>query len=231
MRVWTIVPWRDSGDESRQRSHDYVTTYLMAQSFQPIDCDTDDPDFSRAAAKNSVIHKQPAEPDDVLMFHDADMVLPPENYDQMINLAHLEAGLVVGFSTYRALGIAATRSVLAHRIGPFRATTRHVLESFSLGGVVAVQRSVFESVGGYDERFQGWGCEDFAFSIACQVVTGVPARRVSGPGVHLWHPHASPSTHASQHAFNGRLLAAYNALTGPEALAALRASSDFDAEV
>lgn len=57
----------------------------------------------------------------------------------------------------------------------------------SVGGMVAVHRDVFEQVGGYDERFTGWGFEDRAFALALEGLLG-PASRIPGPLYHLWHP-------------------------------------------
>jgi hypothetical protein len=55
----------------------------------------------------------------------------------------------------------------------------------TLSGVVAIPRAAWDAVGGYDERFVGWGGEDISFWCACCAVTGYG--RVPGTIVHLWH--------------------------------------------
>jgi hypothetical protein len=51
---------------------------------------------------------------------------------------------------------------------------------------IAVPRAVFEDLGGFDERFRGWGYEDMAFQ---SIIVGLyPWGRVEGDVIHLWHP-------------------------------------------
>lgn len=54
------------------------------------------------------------------------------------------------------------------------------------GGWRICSRSDFETVGGFDEGFRGWGYEDTAFAEAMKVLVS-PARRF-GAALHLWHP-------------------------------------------
>lgn len=46
---------------------------------------------------------------------------------------------------------------------------------------------LFEDVGGFDERFRGWGSEDAAFGTALHVLHG-PAEVIPGVSYHLAHP-------------------------------------------
>src|SRR5690606_20504372 len=55
------------------------------------------------------------------------------------------------------------------------------------GGVNVVSRAMWEDVGGFDERFVGWGHEDRAFVHAVEVLHG-PRARVPGHMLNLWHP-------------------------------------------
>lgn len=51
---------------------------------------------------------------------------------------------------------------------------------------IVIPRAVFDDMGGFDERFRGWGFEDLAFQ---SVVAGLFGfERVEGDVVHLWHP-------------------------------------------
>ncbi len=63
----------------------------------------------------------------------------------------------------------------------------------SCSSAVAVSRQLFDRVGGFDERFVGWGREDSAFRMACETFSGKPMLRVASAAFHLWHE-VSPST-------------------------------------
>lgn len=54
-------------------------------------------------------------------------------------------------------------------------------------GILAVTGEMWGMVGGFDERFVGWGWEDHAFWSACCALGG-GFERVKGRIYHLWHP-------------------------------------------
>jgi predicted glycosyltransferase involved in capsule biosynthesis len=56
----------------------------------------------------------------------------------------------------------------------------------TFSGVTAIPRGLWDAVGGYDERFVGWGWEDLSLWSACCALAGY--ERVPGPIYHLWHP-------------------------------------------
>lgn len=57
----------------------------------------------------------------------------------------------------------------------------------TFSGALAVPRVLWDAVGGFDERFVGWGWEDLAFWSACCALGG-GYQRVPGMLAHLWHP-------------------------------------------
>lgn len=59
-----------------------------------------------------------------------------------------------------------------------------------VGGVNVVPRKYFEKVGGFDERFKGWGGEDDAFQMAMDAICG-QYLRIEATMWHLYHPKAS----------------------------------------
>lgn len=65
-------------------------------------------------------------------------------------------------------------------VGPFK---RKPYFGAAGGGIVAVNRHSWEVVGGYDDRFVGWGSEDVSFGWACETLISKGVR-VEGP---LWH--------------------------------------------
>lgn len=64
---------------------------------------------------------------------------------------------------------------------------------FANSGVVAMPRAAFEAVGGFDQRFRGWGGEDDAMRAALETLWCPPTR--IGIAYHLWHPR--PPEHSS----------------------------------
>lgn len=61
------------------------------------------------------------------------------------------------------------------------------VHSNSFTGVLTFPRPLWDAVGGFDERFVGWGWEDQAFWAASWSMGG-GFRRVPGTIYHLWHP-------------------------------------------
>ena len=59
--------------------------------------------------------------------------------------------------------------------------------SFSHAPPLIVSRQQFETVGGFDERFRGWGQEDVAFSMSLIRFYGAP-KKFAGTTIHLFHP-------------------------------------------
>jgi hypothetical protein len=64
-------------------------------------------------------------------------------------------------------------------------------DDMTQSSVLAVPRSLWDAVGGFDEEFCGWGCEDNAFWLAATVFGGGNPIRVQGSAFHLWHELAS----------------------------------------
>jgi GT2 family glycosyltransferase len=173
--------------------------------------------FSRAAAKNAGAKLAKMWEYDTIIFHDADMIVEQQAYEDLIAKAQETGKLVVGFTEYRALEKAATAWVTDGMVDPWSAQVGKTLSGFSRGGIIAVTVEAFYDIGGYDERFRGWGCEDWAFSIAASTARG-PFERLAYPAVHLWHEHGSATQDDNDERFNGALLARYNQITSIEDL-------------
>jgi hypothetical protein len=69
--------------------------------------------------------------------------------------------------------------------------------------VIAVPRTVWDTVGGFDETFRGWGMEDTAFACAVTTLVG-PLVHMPGECWHFYHPSApeghirTPSANANR---------------------------------
>lgn len=67
--------------------------------------------------------------------------------------------------------------------------------------VMAVRRDLWDAVGGFDERFQGWGAEDWAWHVSCEELAG-PSLRQPEPVIHLHHPMCEEARAANAHERN-----------------------------
>jgi predicted glycosyltransferase involved in capsule biosynthesis len=208
-----IIPWH-STDPWRLKSMHYVTDHLDRCGVEYILAPGPQPGpFSRAAAKNQGAEWAREDGVEVIIFHDADMIVEQQAYEDLIAKARETGKLIVGFTEYRALTQAATSWLVDGNItDPMTAQVGQVLSGFSRGGIIAVTVEAFYDIGRYDERFRGWGCEDWAFSIAATIVRG-EFERLPYPAIHLWHEHGSATQDDNDERFNGGLLARYNQAT------------------
>ena len=141
--------------------------------------------FNRSAAINTAV----AETDsDVVLVVDGDVVIDPAQVVAAVDLAARTGKLVPAYTDYVALTEAFTERVLGGFDGNWR-PGREFSMANHVSSVLAVPRSLFDRVGGFDERFTGWGWDDVAFHAACKAAAGV--ERVKGTVWHLWHPPAA----------------------------------------
>jgi GT2 family glycosyltransferase len=67
------------------------------------------------------------------------------------------------------------------------------------GGLFVIQRETYLRLGGFDERFLGWGGEDDAMTAKLERA-GVKLAEVGAePALHLWHPRPPKSTFGQPH--------------------------------
>jgi hypothetical protein len=215
MNPMIIVPWR-AGDPDREAAHDYVTKHIASTGIPWFDVDSNHEPFSRAASKNlgaAVLRR-----DDVLIFNDADMIIPVEQYRVLAQTAWDTGQLVIGYVEYCALDQLTSERFYKGHTEPF--VNRYPVSNvaFSLGGIVAIRNDRFIEAGGYDERFQGWGNEDFALAITCGTLFGNPLPRLEGQAIHFFHQHATLYVDDDQLKANAELLQRYNQITNIDGL-------------
>jgi GT2 family glycosyltransferase len=215
-----IFPWRP-GDTHRERAFDYVRRWVHGSGVPTVSVDHErSATFSRAASKN--LGARQANWADVLIFNDADMILPLDSYGEIAKVARDSHRMVIGYVEYCPFDAAISDQIYRGVYpDPFDAPSLVGTVQWSVGGIVAIRRDAFYDVGGYDERFRGWGCEDFAFAIACATVLG-PNERLDGRAMHFFHEHATLYDNDDNQRFNAELLGRYNLLTSIEDLRALQ---------
>jgi hypothetical protein len=137
--------------------------------------------FNKSLAMNAGVRSAKAP---VVLLHDADL-LPPARYVESI-LEKLENGWEavrpVRFAFY--LDQRATKDLLADN-GKVLPQVVADAQANNPGLSTAVTKEVYWQIGGHDERFEGWGGEDWEFLDRLQTV-----RLMKGsycPAIHLWH--------------------------------------------
>ena len=122
---------------------------------------------------------------DVAVFADADNL--PATADQ-VRVAVDQAARcncqVYAHDLRLGLDEESTAAVLAGDDLPTSATE---MDYNTFSGIWAINRQTWDTVGGFDERFTGWGFEDICFMLAVETLAA-PKQRVKGTLYHLWHP-------------------------------------------
>ena len=215
MTISLILPWRDKGDSRRLDNYQHVTRNLWAQGWEPFDVsDGDDGPFNRSRAYN---RGRAAHPANVYVWHEADMIVPPDQLDRAVEMALESPGLVVPFTEYHLMNPDHSTLVLAGA-DPAEQDCNVVSGGQSIGAVGVTSEATMQLVGQWDESFAGWGFDDNAMFHAFTVCAGEP-RWVDGPGYHLWHPSgAGATTETEQEATraNQSRLEMYLGETSPE---------------
>lgn len=145
-----------------------------------------DQPFNRGKARNEAFKDATG---DIIIVADADTLPTVDGVDLAIEEI-LEGRarwmLPYGPDRYYNLSEERTKSILnsgATTI-PEPVTWEHKITSWA--GCLIMPRAAYEAVGGYDERFVGWGYEDNAFQFALDTIWG-PHARIDSFCCHLWH--------------------------------------------
>lgn len=201
--VSLLIPYRpDYGP--RDKIFHWVKNYyeeLMPQIELCIgECDTEL--FSRSQAINNAAKKATR---DVFVISDSDIIYEPsliyKSIEQLNNYAW-----VIPYQRIHYIDEQSTNQLLKEKpICPTKielianivdATNSPLYDGYIFtGGINVLPRKDFEFIGGFDERFLGWGGEDDAFNAAMSTLCGHYGR-LDTDIYHLWHPPA-PGSHYS----------------------------------
>lgn len=171
--IWT---WSRSRWESLFPAYEIITGEGQAVA-----------EMNRAQARNAAVAASNGE---ILVIADADTVCPSDQISRALELVRGgEAQWVIAYHDYYQLTGKDTRALLTRP--PIAALNRPLRPRWSTdqgnAGMLVVTRAAFDRVEGYDERFEKWGWEDWAFTDALgTLVHG--AVRVPGYVLHLCHP-------------------------------------------
>lgn len=160
-----VVPWLPESSPERKAACRRVTDSLIADGFGPLLANASP--WSPGAARNRGAELAYGP---VLIFNDADTLVPGEQIREAAMLALEAPGLVYGYRLYMRKG-------------------EPVSNGFELfdppsAGCIAIRRDCYEQLGGFAE-WEGWGYEDCDFAKRAAALW--PIRRVEGVATHLWH--------------------------------------------
>lgn len=196
MRTVFLVPRRDDGGH-RDRLWAYCRTRWerLFPDARVYEGHHNDGPFNRSAAINTASAN--ADRDgrwDVGIVIDSDVLLSVSQVRAAIDRAAETGRVTWAHRRWRGVREDATERLTQRKSAPLPAELERdemdlIVERtnpLSWSCCVAIPRAVWDDMGGFDERFKGWGFEDMAFM---SVVCGLYGHeRIEGDVIHLWHP-------------------------------------------
>lgn len=175
------IPYRSDGG-LRDKARDYVQAYWEGSEREVVYGSDEGEPFSPSKARNDAARN--AGQWEVAIFCDADSVLGSlTQAAQAEEIAGRTRGYVICHSRICYLEDEATEAVYAGMNPDCGMTTDRVKKTSET--CFAIHRRLWDEVGGYDERFVGWGWQGICFYLACLRLGKVD--RVNGDIFHLWH--------------------------------------------
>lgn len=132
---------------------------------------------------------------DVAVIADGDAFVATEQLRQAVAKADDTGAMVIAYETYCYLSRLMSDQVMAGFVGNWWPGVEWSMTN-TCSTMLTIGRGLWDTVGGFDEGFEGWGWEDCAFSVACAAFGG-GWRRVPGAVWHLWHPPSPENNHRS----------------------------------
>lgn len=220
--VVAIVPYRADEQGFRRRNLEIVLAWLYEAAVPAFLIEhSDEPDielelampvtrvhipaigrpFNKARACNAGFSHARAT---ILALVDADTFVPKAALHASIEAVHGELDVVRPYGRLLELDEDATRAIgeggpLPDAPPAARDDAREGERIPLCGGIAVLKSSAFESVGGMDERFEGWGGEDDALSVALTRAGLQCGILEQGAAFHLAHPRSVESRYGHAH--------------------------------
>lgn len=215
-QVSILLPYKEQ-DGIRDAERKWLTRYY--KKFMPDAelCfgENSDENFNRSKAINAAAKKATR---NIYVMSECDVVYDPNLIIEAIGLLK-KAAWIIPFN--RVLNISQVKTEEILQLEPDwplpsklegHAKDHYPMTNLFAGKMNIFSREAFEKVGGFDERFIGWGREDDAFLIAMNTICG-PFTRMKRTIYHFWHPfvgaHNNPNIKS-----NNKLLLAYRDANG-----------------
>jgi hypothetical protein len=181
--VSVVMPY-SSDDEHRQDARRYVLAWYARHhpTWELIEGDCPG-EWSKGRALADAITRASH---DILVLADADSVVPADTLADAATRVAAGAAWVMPHRRVYRLSEAHTARVYAGAEPQPRDTCRPPYIGVTGGGITVVSRATWNTVGGIDPRFVGWGGEDIAFGWALETLCGRGVH-LAAPLFHLWH--------------------------------------------
>jgi len=186
MRTVALIPYRsDRGHRDRLWQH--LKSHYWSESPYPLFVGShDDGPFNRSIAVNRAATN--AGDWDVAIIADSDTWVSVQQLSDAVKLASTGGTLVSALTAVAELDARCTEQILCGDLKFFDIGLERVRagDLATQSSMLAVPRKLWDNIGGFDEKFAGWGGEDNAFWRAASILGGQP-HRVQGYAYHLWH--------------------------------------------
>lgn len=194
-----ILVGRRAGQPERDRNWRFSRSRWEQLGWPIVEGHHDEGELYSMAAASNLAAKQAGDWE-VCLWAGADFVVGDlEQATRAVEMALRTGRLTFAHDFNTLLTEEETSRVIA--TGEIRSDEERHPNTFS--GVLAVPRQLWDAVGGFDERFVGWGWEDIAFWSACWAMAG-GFERVLGDIYHLAHPSAGEHPHYKENMILGK---------------------------
>ncbi|MEH7384970.1 galactosyltransferase-related protein [Bacillus sp. JJ1521] len=185
--VSLLIPFKSDGSV-RDANFNWIRKYynnLCPKVEICIGINTENP-FNRSKAIN-IAAKQATR--DIFVIVDADIFCDPDSIIDSISYLN-KYRMVIPYKNLIRISEGDTNELVqTNPTWPLKkelTRTDHVYTEDYSGGIMIISRSAFMRIGGFDERFVGWGGEDDAFYLAFNTICG-QFKRLNHTIYHLWH--------------------------------------------
>lgn len=187
MSLAIVIPWRtDNGPRKaawdflcplwKEKARDLKADLLL--------CDDGQQPFSVARIVNDCIRT---------LKHDAVMLYGADQFPDALAIADAREKLETQPWTHVFGSVAYLTQECSRSILDGEQPAREFAETQPLApGLLMYRREAWEDIGGYDERFVGWGYGDTAQLDALNVLHPIPPGAPQHQLVELWHPRSQP---------------------------------------
>lgn len=190
-RFSVIMPFTEGSSERRKNIAAwvfarYTATWDVDQIEIIVGLDDSEP-FNRSRARNGALQDVSS---DVVLIADMDTAFDPHAIEEGIQMVRSgEAPWVIPYAEHQYYNLTheyTDRLLQESPTDPIWQVSWD-FKLLSWAGLLIARTDDVRKVGGYDERFQGWGWEDNAFRIVMDHHVGPHQRTVRGRALHLWH--------------------------------------------
>lgn len=189
MKTVVLVPFRADRGHRDRLWHHLRDNYWPNLPYPVVVGHHDDGPFNRSRAVNAAAVN--AGDWDVAVIADSDTWVPVRQLMQAVELAGTVHRLSSALTAVAELDPRCTAQILDGTIDFLNIGLDCVRTSelATQSSIIAVPKNLWDRIGGFDEKFCGWGGEDNAFWRAATIMGGHP-NRVEGYAYHLWHEQA-----------------------------------------